>query len=77
MNNIIIDASKLSIIVMLLAALTGCVIQDDALIDYRSTKCRMHEVLVCHGKMATKIEDASRMDFVFCICESNNSINQF
>ena len=77
MNNIVIDASKLSIIVMLLAILTGCVIQDDALIDYRSTKCRMHEVLVCHGKMATKIEDASRMDFAFCICESNNFINQF
>ena len=77
MNNIVINTSKLSIIVILLAVLTGCVIQDDALIEYRSTKCSIHELLVCHGKIATKIEDASRMDFTFCICESNNFINQF
>ena len=77
MNNIIIDTSKLSIIVMLLVILTGCVIQNDALINYRSTQCNMHELLVCHGKIATNIEDARRMDFAFCICESNNFINQF
>ena len=77
MNNIVIDASKLSIIVILLAVLTGCVIQDDALIEYRSTKCSIHELFVCHFKIATKFEAASQMDFAFCICESNNSINQF